>query len=119
MSWSNIKYVIETNFKGDNILKVLNEHKNYEEDMLLYTKHTDKGKYLSPGIRWNKLNKPVACQTLKFLIKNQQIFITEKTTYQELNTFGQDIKGNYKALGGHDDTVMTLVNLSQLFSSEM
>lgn len=119
IDWNRIKVVLEINFKGEVILNNLEANKKYEDDMVLNTKHTDKSKYLLPGIRWNKLNKPAACQSLKFLMKQRQIHVSEKLTFGEMNSFGQDQRGNYKALGGNDDTMMTLVNLSQFINSEM
>lgn len=113
-----VKCVIEMNYKGDVILSALRTLKEYEDEIVLHTRHTEVAKYLKPGIRWNPGNKSLACQQLKSLMKAGKIVTFEKITYEELNSFGTNSKGKYSAMIGHDDLAMSIVNLTQLFLAE-
>jgi hypothetical protein len=114
----NIKLVMEMNFSGEQVLKPIEQHKKFEDEIVLYTQHTEKAKYRSKGIRWNKQNKPMACNQLKGHMQNQKIVICEKITYEELASFGANEKGSFSSMIGHDDIAMTCVNLTQMFQYE-
>ena len=65
-----------------------------------------------PGIRLNGSNKPTACSLLKMLFEKRQIDTTDILTLGELENF-EDKNGNgtYKASYGHDDIIMTFVQI--------
>ena len=68
-----------------------------------------------PGIRINSSNKPTACSLLKIMFEKKQISTTDLMAIGELENF-EDKNGNgsYKASFGHDDIIMTFVQLPLL-----
>ena len=68
-----------------------------------------------PGIRINSSNKPTACSLLKIMFEKKQILTTDLMAIGELENF-EDKNGNgsYKASFGHDDIIMTFVQLPLL-----
>ena len=71
-----------------------------------------------PGIRLNGSNKPTACSLLKMLFEKRQIDTTDILTLGELENF-EDKNGNgtYKASYGHDDIIMTFVQIPMVQQS--
>lgn len=65
-----------------------------------------------PGVRMTRSSKKTACAMLKTMINKEEIIITDLTTISEIQNF-EDTKqsGSYKASYGHDDIVMTLVQI--------
>jgi hypothetical protein len=65
-----------------------------------------------PGIRFTSGNKPTACSLLKMLFEKEQIETSDIITLGELENF-EDKNGNgsYKASYGHDDLIMTFVQI--------
>lgn len=65
-----------------------------------------------PGVRLNGSNKPTGCSLLKILFEKQQIDTTDLVMIGELENF-EDKNGNgtYKAAFGHDDIIMTCVQI--------
>lgn len=68
-----------------------------------------------PGIRFTQSNKVTACSLLKLLIENGYLIIYDYFTISEIENF-EDKNGNgsYAASYGHDDIVMTLVQIPLL-----
>lgn len=68
-----------------------------------------------PGIRLNASNKVTGCSLLKLLIENGYLLINDYYTITEIENF-EDKSGNgsYSASYGHDDIVMTLVQIPML-----
>lgn len=68
-----------------------------------------------PGIRLTASNKVTACSLLKILLENGYITITDYFTISEIENF-EDKTGNgsYAASYGHDDIVMTLIQIPML-----
>ena len=71
-----------------------------------------------PGIRLNGSNKPTACSLLKKKKKKRQVDTTDMLTLGELENF-EDKNGNgtYKASYGHDDIIMTFVQIPMVQQS--
>ena len=71
-----------------------------------------------PGIRLNSSNKPTACSLLKMLFEKRQVDTTDMLTLGELENF-EDKNGNgtYKASYGHDDIIMTFVQIPMVQQS--
>lgn len=90
---------------------VMYKKTNIEDDVYGVAKNK---KYV-PGIKWNGSNKKTACSLLKLLFENNSILITDIYTITEIENF-EDRTGNgtYKASYGHDDVVMTLVQIPML-----
>ena len=80
-----------------------------DDQILGKQKHTSN--YI-PGIKFTNSNKPTACTLLKLLFEKNQIDTNDMLTINEIENF-EDKNGNgsYKASYGHDDLVMTLVQL--------
>ena len=68
-----------------------------------------------PGIRLSHATKISACALLKMMLEKFDIIITDLLTVSELENF-EDKNGNgsYAAAYGHDDLIMTLVQLPLL-----
>lgn len=67
------------------------------------------------GIKFTSGNKGTACSLLKIMFEKSQIDTTDLITIGELENF-EDKSGNgsYKASYGHDDSIMTFVQLPML-----
>ena len=71
-----------------------------------------------PGIRWNSSNKPASCMLLKRMIEKDIIRLYDIITISELEAFEDKTgKGHYKASYGHDDIIMTCVQIPQLIET--
>lgn len=68
-----------------------------------------------PGLRWNAESKKTACALLRIELEKESVIITDLVTIGELENF-EDKNGNgsYKASYGHDDLIMTLVQIPML-----
>ena len=68
-----------------------------------------------PGIRLTPSNKPAACSLLKIIFEKKQLDTTDLIMIGELENF-EDKNGNgtYKASYGHDDIIMTCVQIPLL-----
>lgn len=68
-----------------------------------------------PGIRLIASNKVTACSLLKILLENGYIIIRDYFTISEIENFeDKNGGGSYAASYGHDDIVMTLVQIPML-----
>ena len=68
-----------------------------------------------PGIRLTASNKVTACSLLKILLENGYIIIRDYFTISEIENFeDKNGSGSYAASYGHDDIVMTLVQIPML-----
>ena len=79
------------------------------DDTILGKENTSK---TIPGIRLTSSNKPTGCSSLKILFEKGQIDTTDLVMIGELENF-EDKNGNgtYKASYGHDDIIMTCVQI--------
>lgn len=65
-----------------------------------------------PGVRMTRSSKKTACAMLKTMINKEELIITDLTTVSEIQNFEDTKKsGSYQASYGHDDIVMTLVQI--------
>ena len=78
-------------------------------------KHTSK--YM-PGIKFTSGNKGTYCSLLKMMFEKGQIDTNDLITIGELENF-EDKNGNgsYKASFGHDDSIMTFVQLPAIIQT--
>lgn len=68
-----------------------------------------------PGIRLTASNKVTGCSLLKILLENGYIIIPDYFTISEIENFeDKNGSGSYAASYGHDDIVMTLVQIPML-----
>lgn len=71
-----------------------------------------------PGIRWNSSNKPASCQLLKGLIEKDVVQLFDLRTIAEVENFEDpNGKGHYKASYGHDDIIMTCVQIPMVMDT--
>ena len=71
-----------------------------------------------PGIRWNSSNKPSSCVLLKGMIEKDIVRLYDICAIAELEAFEDNTgKGHYKAAHGHDDIIMTCVQIPQLMET--
>lgn len=68
-----------------------------------------------PGMRWTGESKKTGCALLKMMLENSEVVITDIVQIGELENF-EDKNGNgsYKASFGHDDMMMTLVQIPMI-----
>ena len=68
-----------------------------------------------PGMRWSGESKKTGCALLKMMLENSEVIITDIVQIGELENF-EDKNGNgsYKASFGHDDMMMTLVQIPMI-----
>lgn len=71
-----------------------------------------------PGIKFTSGNKGTACSLLKMLFEKKQVSTTDIITLGELENF-EDKNGNgtYKASYGHDDIIMTFVQIPMVMQT--
>jgi len=103
----NIKVALEMNFKGDYFVEKLRKNENYYDEIFLHTRHNEKARFFSMGIRLYQHNKMMFCRELRKLVLEKRIIVTEETTYNELSAFGINNKGSYSSQSGYDDVAVT------------
>lgn len=88
--------------------------KSSDEDNIPGMNHRGSAKHI-PGIRWTADKKRTGCALLKMDIEKGNVEMTDLTTVGELENF-EDKNGNgsYKASYGHDDLIMTFVQIPML-----
>lgn len=83
-----------------------------DDQILGKVKHTSN---FIPGIKWSGANKGMSCALLKMDIEKGLIDIVDLVTIGELENFeDKNGSGTYKASSGHDDNIMTFVQIPML-----
>ena len=71
-----------------------------------------------PGIRWSGESKKTGCAMLKMMIEKGELIIRDIVQIGELENFeDKNGSGSYKASYGHDDMMMTLVQLPMVLQT--
>ena len=71
-----------------------------------------------PGIRWSAESKKTGCAMLKMMIEKKELIIRDIVQIGELENFeDKSGSGSYKASYGHDDMMMTLVQLPMVLQT--
>ena len=71
-----------------------------------------------PGIRWSAESKKTGCAMLKMMIEKGELIIRDIVQIGELENFEDKTgSGSYKASYGHDDMMMTLVQLPMVLQT--
>lgn len=108
--------LVEINDIGGQVTDVLLMDYGYEN--ILYTQNSGRsgkvlsggfGKNVDNGIRTTKTVKATGCSMLKMLVEQQQLFIRDFETIQELSRFSRKANSYEAESGFHDDLVMNLV----------
>ena len=117
----NIKLIIEYNTYGSILLKYLEtifpRRNEFDEESVVRFKHRHDARGLKPGVRVKSDNKPVMCQNLKKLTENNRFSFDEKFTVEESSMFGTMKNGSYGGQHGNDDVIMTMVTITEFFST--
>ena len=94
---------------------VMYKKTSIDDQVVGKVKHTSK--YM-PGIKFTAGNKGTYCSLLKMMFEKGQIDTTDLITIGELENF-EDKNGNgsYKASFGHDDSIMTFVQLPAIMQT--
>jgi uncharacterized pyridoxamine 5'-phosphate oxidase family protein len=114
----NVRVSLEINFKGDYFIEKISKNAEYYEDIFLHTRHNEKTKTYSLGIKLHKHNKMFFCREFRKLVMEKRIILNEQVTFEEMNDFGINNKGTYSSQSGHDDVAMSCVNLVPMFQSD-
>ena len=117
----NIKLIIEYNTYGSILLKYLEtifpRRNEFDEESVVRFKHRHDARGLKPGVRVKSDNKPVMCQNLKKLTENNRFSFDEKFTVEESSMFGTKKNGSYGGQHGNDDVIMTMVTITEFFTT--
>jgi len=116
----NSLIVVEMNHRGAEFIKDIEKYKPDLLDNDIFfrgiSRKNKKYNQMETGVYVSK-TKVDECKVLLKNWKNRRIVVTEENTYIECAGFGLNEKGFYEGLGVHDDTVMTMVNLGNVFNS--
>jgi len=122
------KSVLEYNTYGSKFLAelihVFDDDNDFSNGMFLRYKHRKDDKMLKIGMKItggeNEASKKLLVKSLQMAIKKQLMTIHNSLNVNEITTFTKKITpgGNftYACSTGHDDTVMTLVDLASVFT---
>jgi len=122
------KVVLEYNTYGGTFLselpKIFNGEHNYSTGIFLRYKHRKDDKQLKVGMKVsggeNEASKKILIKDLQKYVKKQMIKLHNDININEITKFTKKDRpgGNFtfNCDGGNDDTVMTLVTLSSVFS---
>jgi len=122
------KVVLEYNTYGATFIselsKIFEGEHNYSSGIFLRYKHRKEDKVLKIGMKItggeNEASKKILVKSLQSAVKKQLIRLHNDININEISTFTKKEThgGNftYRCDSGHDDTVMTLVSLSSVFS---
>jgi len=123
-----VKTVLEYNTYGSKflseLLHVFDDDNDFSNGMFLRYKHRKDDKHVKVGMKItggeNEASKKLLVKSLQMAIKKQLIAIHNSININEITTFTKKITpgGNftYACSTGHDDCVMTLVDLASVFS---
>ena len=117
----NLKIVIEWNAFGGELLKNLEtifpQRNEFDEELIVKFKHRNDAKTSKFGLKVKMDNKPIFCQKFKKYQREHKIMLYDKDTIEEAKKFGRSPSGKYEGQNGHDDLVMTAINVSEFFQT--
>lgn len=121
--YENVKVVLELNNYGNTLLAemphVFDGNNNYGSSIFFRYKHRVDSTEERIGLKVGE-NKNLMVKDYQELMQNKGFVITNEDNIREITTFVKHItpSGNikYAADVGHDDTVMTIVNTTSVFS---
>ena len=118
----NVKIVLELNNYGNTLLAemphVFDGNNQYGSSIFVRYKHRIDSTEEKVGLKVGD-NKNMMVKDYQDLMQNKGIIVTNEDNIREITTFVKHVttSGNirYAADVGHDDTVMTLVNMTSIF----
>ena len=111
----NMRLAIEMNFDGKSIIKELETHDSFFDDIVISTYHAEKDDYQKSGILLRHKNKERYVKNFKRNYRKNRVLITDNKTKIEYQNFGKDGKGQI----GFDDLALSGVFTSCIFESEV
>jgi hypothetical protein len=119
----NVKIVLELNNYGNTLLAemphVFDGNNNYGSSVFVRYKHRADATEERVGLKVGE-NKNLMVKDYQDLMYSKGFYITNEDNIREITTFVKHVTnaGNirYAADVGHDDTVMTIVNATSIFS---
>jgi len=128
MDQEKVKVVLEYNTYGatflSELLHVFDDDNDFANGMFLRYKHKKDDKMSKIGMKLssgeNEASKKLLVKSLQKAVRKQLIIIRNSANVGEITTFTKKVTaaGNftYQASTGHDDMMMTLVDLSSIFA---
>lgn len=109
----NVRIMIEMNFQGKSYLTALQSHDLYNDDVVLKTYHTkpvpgEEKRRKKSGFKTNA-TKEYFCKKGSKMISKRRTIISDKTTYEQLKSFGK-INGKLGGIALHDDLSLPVLN---------
>ena len=114
-----VRVVIELNHKGERVHDKMKTHGDYWSGMVVYSRHRDGDKYMSPGIiLTNEKVKDRYCEDFRYYVVLEKIIPNEFVTVEEISGLGKTkVNGSYRSQSGNDDCAISSVNISTFFRS--
>lgn len=114
----NVRVVCEYNAFGNAFMElmqnVFGDKNEFDMSTILRFFHSDDAKVRKYGLKVKADNKPILCITLKGMIANDNIVVTDEDTVSEFEVFSKS--GNsWKASRDHDDLAMSTVDVTAIF----
>ena len=114
--YNSAHVLVEVNDIGSQVADTLHYDLEYENIMIITMRGSAGqqigggfGKNIQLGLRTSKQIKRIGCATLKDLIEQEQLIISDFETIKELTTFALTNNTYQAEEGAHDDLAMTLV----------
>ena len=115
LEYNRAHLLIEVNDIGLQIADMMRMEFEYENIITTVTKERSRQvvsggatKQIRWGLKMDKVNKRIACATLKTLVEKNQLLVQDYDTIQEFNTFIREKESYEAADGKKDDLVMGL-----------
>ena len=114
-----VRVVIELNHKGERVHDKMKTHGDYWSGMVVFSRHRDGDKYMSPGIiLTNEKVKDKYCEDFRYYVVLEKIIPNEFFTVEEISGLGKTkVNGSYRSQSGNDDCAISSVNISTFFKS--
>ena len=112
--WCDPDHVLvsfEKNTYGDLFLKFMSDEESFDMGCMVKYKKDQNSRGFSYGIKITGGNKTPACQLFKESYERGEIIDCSDIFGMELDNFSDDGTGHYRAAYGHDDMVMSLIQL--------
>ena len=114
----NVRVVVEYNAFGGEFMRLLQtvfgDKNEFDMSTILKYYHSSDAKVRKYGLKVRPDNKSVMCITLKGMIANDNIIVTDDDTVGEFEVFSK-IGSTWKASRDHDDLAMSTVDVTAVF----
>ena len=118
MNPDNVRIVCEYNAFGGEFMRLLQsvfgDKNDFDMGTVLKFKHSSEATKPKYGVKVRGDNKPVMCITLKSMIADDSIVVTDDDTVSEFEVFSK-VGSTWKASRDHDDLAMSIVDVTAIF----